>query len=238
MDRVSGLYRWSMWRLALSTNTYRRRLLNPHARRVFFLWLPLWIVICSSGIAAARASSELVTLSQVPPATVATEATKPAANTATPKPAPAQTPAAAQPAVPVEEAKPAELPGSGSGEATPPLPVMAAGHVSVGDSNSGAKGRYTPGQCTYYVASKRNIPGGWGNARTWKRAAENAGYKTGNTPAVGAVAWTSAGWYGHVAYVEAVSDGGATVTISEMNYRGAWRISKRTVSASTFSYIY
>jgi len=59
----------------------------------------------------------------------------------------------------------------------------------------------------------------------------------GSTPVPGAIAWSGAGYYGHVAYVEGVS--GGMVTVSEMNYNGGWnRVSSRTVSAGTFHYIY
>lgn len=96
---------------------------------------------------------------------------------------------------------------------------------------------YAFGYCTYYVASRRYVPQSWGNAANWYYAAKASGYSVGSTPAVGAIAWTPAGYYGHVAYVESVS--GGTVTVSEMNYGGGWdRIDYRTTSASDFRYIY
>jgi surface antigen len=95
---------------------------------------------------------------------------------------------------------------------------------------------YAYGNCTYYVAAKRSVPRGWGHARTWKPRAEASGYKTGNVAAVGAIAWTPFGRYGHVAYVEAVN--GNQVTISEMNYVRWNRVNTRTVPAGSFQYIY
>jgi surface antigen len=96
---------------------------------------------------------------------------------------------------------------------------------------------YAYGYCTWYVASRRAVPGNWGNAYTWLSAARGSGYGTGSTPRVGAVAWERGN---HVAYVESVN--GDTVTVSEMNYwggGGGWgRRSYRTTSASTFMYIY
>ena len=76
-----------------------------------------------------------------------------------------------------------------------------------------------------------------GDARNWYYAAQSYGYAVGSVPAVGAVAWTPNGYYGHVAYVEAVN--GDQVFISEMNYNGGWGVtSTRWASASSFSYIY
>ena len=96
---------------------------------------------------------------------------------------------------------------------------------------------YAYGYCTWYVATRRSIPGSWGNAINWYYFAPSYGYSTGSVPAVGAIAWTAAGYYGHVAYVEAVS--GNEVYISEMNYGGNWgRVTTRWVSASAFRYIY
>ncbi len=95
---------------------------------------------------------------------------------------------------------------------------------------------YSYGYCTWYVASKRAVPGSWGNARTWYGNAQMSGYGVGSVPRPGAIAWTGAGYYGHVAYVESVS--GGMVTVSEMNYNGWNRVSSRTVPASSFRYIY
>ncbi len=95
---------------------------------------------------------------------------------------------------------------------------------------------YAYGNCTYYVANRRNIPRNWGNARSWFYSARVAGFATGSEPRAGAIAWTPMGYYGHVALVEEVS--GSMVRISEMNFAGWNRISTRWVPASSFSYIY
>lgn len=96
---------------------------------------------------------------------------------------------------------------------------------------------YSYGYCTYYVAGRRYVPGGWGNARNWYYNAQFAGYAVGRTPAVGAIAWTPAGYYGHVAYVEQVN--GDQILVSEMNYAGWNRITSRWVHYSNFGgYIY
>lgn len=86
------------------------------------------------------------------------------------------------------------------------------------------------GYCTWYVASRRNIP--WfGNAGTWLSGARAAGFATGSTPQVGAILVTAESVYGHVALVDSVNPDG-TITITEMNYSGFARITSRTISVS------
>jgi surface antigen len=84
------------------------------------------------------------------------------------------------------------------------------------------------GQCTYWVASHRNIP--WnGDAWSWFGSARASGWATGRTPKVGAimVTWESR-YYGHVAIVEAVYGDGSYL-ISEMNYRGLGIVDQRHI---------
>ena len=125
-------------------------------------------------------------------------------------------------------------------------PVVAPVQVAAANTSSytprltsfayGSNG-YAFGYCTYYVAGRRAIPGFWGDARNWYYNAQASGFSVGSNPVPGAIAWTGAGYYGHVAYVESVS--GGNVTVSEMNFNGGWnRVSSRTVSASSFRYIY
>ena len=95
---------------------------------------------------------------------------------------------------------------------------------------------YANGQCTWYVAGRRQVPGDWGNAISWYRNAHAAGWSEGTIPAIGAIAWTSQGPYGHVALVEAID--GNQVQISEMNYLGRGKIDKRWVTPDAFKYIY
>ncbi|MBV8444873.1 MAG: CHAP domain-containing protein [Candidatus Dormibacteraeota bacterium] len=87
------------------------------------------------------------------------------------------------------------------------------------------------GQCTYYVATRRNVTWG-GNAWTWWFAA--AGIRPeGHVPVEGAIAVFRGGWAGHVAYVEHVNPDGSFI-VSEMNYYadgGGWgRVDHRLVS--------
>lgn len=93
---------------------------------------------------------------------------------------------------------------------------------------------YYYGYCTWYAKNMRpDLPNNLGNANTWVARAAAQGIPTGSTPRVGAIGQQGM----HVVYIEKVHSNG-TVTISEMNYEGFAVISKRTVPASTFSYIY
>jgi surface antigen len=97
---------------------------------------------------------------------------------------------------------------------------------------------YAKGQCTWYVAGRRQIPPNWGNAISWYYHATDSGWAVGEVPAVGAIAWTPNGYFGHVAIVEQVADEGNMVYISEMNSPRMWVKDYRWVQASQFKYIY
>jgi surface antigen/peptidoglycan hydrolase CwlO-like protein len=103
-------------------------------------------------------------------------------------------------------------------------------------------------QCVSYTAWKvgqrtGNFPRYWGNANMWPNSARKAGYATGSTPRANSVGVISAGFYGHVVWVEAVN-GDGTIDISQYNYYNAggpgWgHYSKMRVSAATYdTYIY
>jgi surface antigen len=83
------------------------------------------------------------------------------------------------------------------------------------------------GYCTYYVATRRNVP--WfGNAIQWWPNAPPYGYAEGQTPVPGAIMVTRESSVGHVAYVESVNGDGSW-TVSEMNFV-AWNVvSRRTL---------
>lgn len=105
-------------------------------------------------------------------------------------------------------------------------------------STSGAKlsgyqgnNSYPYGWCTYYAASRRNVPGQWGNAGSWLGSAQRSGYATGSSPQPGAIVVTRESWAGHVGYVESVD--GDSFTISEMNYQGWGVVSRRTINAGS-----
>lgn len=94
--------------------------------------------------------------------------------------------------------------------------------------------RYVPGNCTWYVKNRRpDLPNNLGDAGTWVARARAQGLPTGSTPKVGAVGQSP----GHVVYVEKVN-GDGTILISDMNYRGLYIKTVRTVSASNYQYIY
>jgi len=96
---------------------------------------------------------------------------------------------------------------------------------------AGSGHRFPYGYCTWYVASKRYVPWG-GNAGTWLYNAKAQGYKTGKSPAVGAIVVTTENrYYGHVALVEKVS--GGSITVSDMNYIGWGKVGRRTIPASS-----
>lgn len=99
---------------------------------------------------------------------------------------------------------------------------------------------YAKGNCTKYVASKVAVPTNWGNAGTWLPRAKAQGYSVGDTPRVGAIAWFAASKsmrLGHVAYVEEVYPNG-TFLISEMNWVGYNKVSKRVMKAGSLQFIY
>ena len=98
------------------------------------------------------------------------------------------------------------------------------------EGKAGTGHSFPYGYCTWYVAKKRYIPWG-GNAGTWLYHAKSAGYQTGKVPRVGAIMVSSESWWGHVAIVESVSSG--SFTISEMNYRGWAKTSRRTIPTSS-----
>lgn len=112
---------------------------------------------------------------------------------------------------------------SASGE--PAVLLSAANH---GDD------RFPYGQCTYYVATKRDVP--WnGNANQWWAAARGI-RPEGQVPIAGAILVMDTGWAGHVLYVEHVNPDGSFL-VSEMNYYGApgggWgRVDERTLTGS------
>lgn len=157
------------------------------------------------------------------------------------------TPNATYPAIPTPTTvKPVEIPFSI--QKLEPLPALAFKLPAVlpiaapiyptvsGGGNSG--NTYAWGNCTWYVATNRDVPNTWGNAATWLPRAANEGYLTGTAPREGAVVWFPPGEsLGHVAIVKAVRDDGS-VLITEMNVKGLDVVSERVIDASKAQYIY
>lgn len=113
-------------------------------------------------------------------------------------------------------------------------PPQSSRQANTQPRGASAGNRYSAGYCTWYVKNRRpDMPNNLGNANTWVSRARAQGMATGSSPRVGAVGQQGM----HVVYVEAVHANG-TVTISEMNFRGLYVTSTRTVPASSFQYIY
>ncbi len=113
-----------------------------------------------------------------------------------------------------------------------PTPMAQPSASRVQASSSG--NTYAPGYCTWYAKNRRpDLPNRMGNAISWVSSAAAQGFATGSTPQSGAIGQQG----NHVVYVESVN-GDGTITVSEMNYKGLYIVSSRTVSATNFHYIY
>jgi LysM repeat protein len=106
--------------------------------------------------------------------------------------------------------------------------VAAPGIPGVSDDHGG--NGFPFGQCTWYVASRRDVTWG-GNAGSWWWNA--AGRRPeGHVPVMGAIVVFRGGWTGHVGYVEQANTDGSFV-ISEMNYGWGWgRVDRRLIAAN------
>lgn len=76
---------------------------------------------------------------------------------------------------------------------------------------------YDYGYCTWYVANKIAVPSNWGNANTWDNLAPRSGWTVSSRPKAGGIGQSDSGYYGHVVYIEAVSDDGTMIKYSDMN---------------------
>ena len=94
-------------------------------------------------------------------------------------------------------------------------------------------------QCTSFAAFRLSnvngfeIPAAYGNANEWGYRARREGYRVDNTPAIGSIAWSTAGTYGHVAWVSNVM--GDQIEIEEYNYGIRESYNKRVVKANTMT---
>ena len=80
---------------------------------------------------------------------------------------------------------------------------------------------YPVGQCTRGAKTIAPWAGDyWGNGGQWAASAAAAGFRTGSTPQVGAIASWDDGGYGHVAVVTAV-ESSTRIQVSECNYDGS-----------------
>ena len=80
---------------------------------------------------------------------------------------------------------------------------------------------YPVGHCTWGAKTLAPWAGDyWGNGGQWAASAAAAGFRTGSTPQVGAIASWDDGGYGHVAVVTAV-ESSTRIQVSECNYDGS-----------------
>ena len=80
---------------------------------------------------------------------------------------------------------------------------------------------YPVGQCTWGAKTLAPWAGDYcGNGGQWAASAAAAGFRTGSTPQVGAIASWDDGGYGHVAVVTAV-ESPTRIQVSECNYDGS-----------------
>ena len=92
-------------------------------------------------------------------------------------------------------------------------------------------------QCTSFAAFRLSnvngfeIPAAYGNANEWGYRARREGYRVDNRPAIGSIAWSTAGTYGHVAWVSNVVGD----EIEEYNYGIRESYNKRVVKANTMT---
>ena len=104
---------------------------------------------------------------------------------------------------------------------------------------------YPTGECTWGAKTLAPWAGDyWGNGAQWATSAAAAGFRTGSTPQVGAIACWNDGGYGHVAVVTAVSSS-SRIQVSESNYGGNRTIGNKrgwfnptTTSEGYVTYIY
>ena len=104
---------------------------------------------------------------------------------------------------------------------------------------------YPTGECTWGAKTLAPWAGDyWGNGAQWATSAAAAGFRTGSTPQVGAIACWNDGGYGHVAVVTAVSSS-TSIQVSESNYGGNRTIGNKrgwfnptTTSEGFVTYIY
>ena len=94
-------------------------------------------------------------------------------------------------------------------------------------------------QCTSFAAFRLSsvngfeLPAAYGHAKEWGYRAQKEGYRVDQRPAIGAIAWSTRGTHGHVAWVSNVI--GDMVEIEEYNYDYTETYHRRTVKASSMT---
>ena len=135
---------------------------------------------------------------------------------------------------------------SEEGTSTPaPTPVATPAPVKQRPTYNTNASSYPVGECTWGAKTLAPWAGDyWGNGAQWATSAAAAGFRTGSTPQVGAIACWNDGGYGHVAVVTAVSSS-TSIQVSESNYGGNRTIGNKrgwfnptTTSEGFVTYIY
>ena len=109
---------------------------------------------------------------------------------------------------------------SSEGEASTPTPVATPAPARQRPTYSTNASSYPVGECTWGAKTLAPWAGDyWGNGGQWASSAAAAGFRTGSTPQVGAIACWNDGGYGHVAVVTAV-ESSSRIQVSESNYGG------------------
>ena len=94
-------------------------------------------------------------------------------------------------------------------------------------------------QCTSFAAFRLSsvngfeLPAAYGHAKEWGYRAQKEGYRVDQRPAIGAIAWSTRGTHGHVAWVSNVI--GDMIEIEEYNYDYTETYHRRTVKASSMT---
>jgi surface antigen len=139
----------------------------------------------------------------------------------------------------VARSQPRPQPAAASTASSSTQPSARAKTTAVAKSTPAPRGSssgnlYVPGYCTWYVKNQRpDLPNNLGNAATWVSRAAAQGIPTGSTPQAGAVGQRG----NHVVYVKSVNSDGS-VNISEMNHKGLYVITHRTLPGNYFQYVY
>ena len=101
-----------------------------------------------------------------------------------------------------------------------PTPVATPAPARQRPTYSTNASSYPVGECTWGAKTLAPWAGDyWGNGGQWASSAAAAGFRTGSTPQVGAIACWNDGGYGHVAVVTAV-ESSSRIQVSESNYGG------------------
>jgi len=118
------------------------------------------------------------------------------------------------------QATAASYSASSEAEAPTPTPVATPAPARQRPTYSTNASSYPVGECTWGAKTLAPWAGDyWGNGGQWAASAAAAGFRTGSTPQVGAIACWNDGGYGHVAVVTAV-ESSSRIQVSESNYAG------------------